>query len=150
MIEPINITLRRPLISLAAAAAIANEPTDAITEAVDSGAIRFAFDVAQPDAARRAIRVLSQSLAKYIERVAQPPEQPGAFARVVESLFPALAQNIRTDTLCRVLDCDRKHIFRLSKCRVVECVNQYRRGNGGTARFSRRSCVDFLISRRLT
>jgi len=66
MFTPIMFQVSRPLLSLAAVAAIANVSTDALLKHLESGSIRYAFDVAAPKVSRRALRVLAASLAEHL------------------------------------------------------------------------------------
>ena len=150
MLQPITFTVQRPLISLSTAAALANQSTGELLLRLEDGSIRYAFDVATPNASRRAVRILARSLADYLagaELVRH--ESPQELPDVVASMFPALAEAIRTETLSRILDCDGDHTLDLVRAGCVQVVNQFRRGQGGTALIARRSCEGFLIGRRL-
>lgn len=149
MVRPITFELRRPLISIAAASAIANEPAESLIKAAESGQIQFSFNIASPEATRRSIRVVASSLLQYIKGVQPGTEPPGALGQLVESIFPSLTKTIRTETLARLLDCEGQHPLQLAKLGLLRCVRAGRAGKFGSALFCRSSCVEFLKSRRL-
>jgi len=149
--QPIQFVVRRPLISLATAAALANETTDDLLAHVEDGSIRYAFDVATPKASRRAVRVFAGSLANYLGKQSEArADGAPALLATVNDIFPELAETIRTSTLAQIFACDQEHALELIHTGAVRAVNSFGRGRGNSALVTRRSCVEFLISRRVT
>jgi len=147
----IQFVVRRPLISLSTAAALANETTDDLLAHLEDGSIRYGFDVATPKASRRAVRVFAGSLANYLshQREARADGAEELLA-TVNDVFPDLAETIRTSTLAQILDCDQEHALELIHTGALRAVNRFGRGRGNSALVTRSSCVEFLISRRVT
>lgn len=154
MYEPVSFILRRPLLSLNTACAIADLHEDEITRAVENREIQYAFNVAAPGGARRCIRIHAASLRDYLDnkRDAWRREGFSHTQAAVSQLFPALSQNIHAcPTVCRIVNVSREHVSQLIRTGAIRLAPGGRphRGRDGSASVTRESVVQWLISRRI-
>jgi len=153
MHAPLNFSVRRPLLSLETSAALADLTTEAVMDLIRDGTLRFAFNVATPDAGRQCLRVLAVSLADYLngthnsKRLLETPAQVRA---AVAGIFPALAgDTLRIDTFCRLLSISLDHGARLAET-CVQRARHGRRGQNCGTLIVRASALEFLLKRRVT
>jgi hypothetical protein len=86
-----GFTERRPLVPVGAAAMFLNVTTRKVLELIESGELRWAFDIRSQDAARREVRVLRQSMFEFAGlcsfprfKQAKRPE----FRQIVDLILP--------------------------------------------------------------
>lgn len=147
---PITFKFSRPLLNLSTCASIVDESPSRILALIESGDLRVAFDIAAPGGCRREIRVLTKCLYEFVSGSSRVVEPRARVRAEVEAIFPSLSITLQTPTLERLFNCDKALVYDLSREKCLSLARQGRRGRGGSAQFTRRSCVEFLISRRLT
>ncbi|HEX3800751.1 MAG TPA: hypothetical protein VH413_18805 [Verrucomicrobiae bacterium] len=88
-----GFTARRPLVPMPAVCMFLNKKPREVLALIEDGHLRWAFDIRRPDAERREVRVLRQSLFEYTGLWA-PPQKPrrdeaAEFAEIIERILPA-------------------------------------------------------------
>ena len=86
-----GFTKQHPLIPLPAAALFLNRSRREVLSLVESGKLRWAFDIRSPRASRREVRILRQSLfdlAGLYSFNKTPPNRDAEFRRVMDLILP--------------------------------------------------------------
>ena len=150
MYQPITFTLKRPLLTMSACSAIADQHAEQLAQRIEDGSI-LAFNIALRAAhSRPCVRVLATSLAEHLSAPGRRSvETPAQVLAQVSAIFPALAETIRTDTFARILGCTISHARHLAHGGAVRVIKEGKGGRGHSALFCRRSCVEFLMQRRI-
>ena len=148
MFTPCLVTLRRPLLSLDACAAIANKDNDELITAAESGRV-LAFNLQRSKSGRRLMRILASTLIDYLDgdSSAEKVWPPLVVRAKVADLFPALSPTLDAITVARLFSCDSGHVTGLIRDKAIRC--ERRSGVNSSARVSRESCVEFLTQRRM-
>ena len=149
---PITLPIQNPLLTLQAAISISGQPADELLARVEDGSIRFAFNIAtRRQGRRRCLRLFTKSLAEYLEHGRRLcVENPGQAAAEITALFSAVEDRLRADAFARLLGCPTTHVSHLAQGRAIKLVRAGRCGPGGSALLDRKSCIEFLLERRIT
>jgi len=149
----VALKLTRPLVSVwtvLSVTELSNE--DAVLEAIESGELRWAFNIARPKSGKRSIRVLSQSVSEYIARTPAPRiSDAEELAHIVRKLFPIYGAAIRVTQLARDWNASGTHIIHLVDERELRLAkgSPRRAGRGGSPLIEVASVVEFLKRRRV-
>ena len=149
----VALKLTRPLVSVwtvLSVTELSNE--DAVLEAIESGELRWAFNIARPKSGKRSIRVLSQSVSEYIARTPAPRiSDAEELAQIVRKLFPIYGAAIRVTQLARDWNASGTHIIHLVDERELRLAkgSPRRAGRGGSPLIEVASVVEFLKRRRV-
>jgi hypothetical protein len=152
MYHPISLPIRRPLLDLHTAAAIADTSHEKLAWACEAGAIQYSFDLRRKSAGHRCLRVLAHSLHAYINDVPADAcrDTPASLRAVVAEIFPALSDTITGVNFARIICCDSAHVIHLVRDQELLCAKQPgRAGPGSSPDIYRASAVHWLCSRRL-
>jgi len=132
----------------------ANE--DSILAKIDQGLLRWAWDIAAPQAKRRDLRIYRGSLTAYLDGDhLKPPDaigsapDPDAIGILHDILGPDVPQ-LSARRLAARFTCSPTHIYALIASGCLEPLGDWRRGPHGSAIISRSSAEKFLIARRIT
>ena len=144
-VQPIQFTLRRPLLDLRACSTIANKSRREIVLAIEEGTIRYAFNVGCGQN-RREIRVLTVALRDFIEGTQRPARDDTAanLRAIVGDLFPApvigglnpphhAGETIRSVNFQRVTSINNHLCRRLIQARLLRCAPGVRPESGPTS-----------------
>jgi hypothetical protein len=137
--------IKRPVLPVVAVKAILGVGEDRIRTLIDGGALEFAFDIRLNGSERACVRVLTASVCGY---------QPGkvfksSLDEALALVFPSSLETFRVYQIAQRLVCDKGHIGHLIKSGALQATAA-RRKYGESLPVARRSCVDFLKSRRVT
>ena len=147
---PLQFTVKTPLLTLAACAALADEPAKRLALRCEDGRLRLAFNIAARPQGRRCIRVAAASLADYLENPeALRTEKPGQARKEIEAIFHIMENALRTESMARLLCCPAEHVRHLIQRRVLTLVRRGRDGRGHSALICKESCIRFLEERRV-
>lgn len=119
---------------------------DDILRAVETGALRWAWDIATAGAARRELRIWRGSLISLMERKAEPDQDE---ARVIDDFLPH--RDVRTTELQRWFSCSSTHVHALLDLHIMR-ESAPATASSGPRSYSlieRGSVVRFLTARRV-
>ena len=149
--QPIALLVRRPLLSVSAVAALADTTSSKITMLCEQG-FPLAFDISpRAESPHRCLRISATSLAAWLNSPANVRDEPdGALDAELEMLFPEICWAYEATAVMRTLNCSSQQMTRLIRAGYLEVKRAGRGGRGNSALLTRRSCVEFLKSRRIT
>jgi hypothetical protein len=119
---------------------------DQVLRLIEDGSLAWAFDVAlDPQRGRsKVLRIVPACVASYLRGQACSIE----LGEVLRSLLPHDGPVILSKDIARVLNISCTHTYALARRKLLAPVSKWRTGKGGCARFSAKSFVEFLKSRR--
>ena len=142
----LQLPIARALVSVDAAKAILDISEDHVLQWIESGRIRYAFDLACNAHHRRTLRILTLSIYDYITgRDTQPPDLAGA----VRYVMPGSSPELTCGWLSRKWNVSASLIHELLNKRRIEEVKIENRGKTNDRMLLRSSAVKFLILRRI-
>ena len=149
--QPIPLLVRRPLLNVWAVAALADVTPAKITMLCEQG-FPLAFNIApRAEASKRCLRISAMSLAAWLSSPVTVRDEPaGALEAELETLFPEICWAYSAVQVMRTLNCSSQQMTRLMRAGHLEVKRAGRGGRGNSALVTRRSCVEFLKSRRIT
>jgi hypothetical protein len=117
---------------------------DEILHSIEDGTLAFAFNVGDPAAARREIRVWRDALLKVLRK--QDTTLPGTAEEVLAQLLPQ--RDLRTTEVQRLLSCSSTHIRNLVAARHLKVARAARAQTGpnSAATIARHSLWQFLLN----
>ena len=148
---PILLPVRRPLLTASTCASLIDQPVPKISNLVEEGRLRMAFNLTHDLASySRCLRITTLSVQEYLEDPTQlRTEAPGALGKEVDELFPPICAAYSSREVARALNCSVKQVHRLIEAKCLQVSRPGRPGRSGAALITRKSCADFLISRRV-
>jgi hypothetical protein len=140
---PILVPLKRPLVCVSTACAVlACTNEDAVLALVDSGKLRWAFNIASRGS-RRVLRIFAGSLADYVAGRKLDED----FNKVLATILPGHSERIRGANLARMLLCSREHVKHLLAGREFAGSVTQKAGPNSSPEITRVSILKFLRSR---
>ena len=144
---PILIPVRRPLLPLAACAVLLGLPHWKIQRLVEDGRLQFAYNIATQGARTRALRISTNSVRNYLANSGAPrSESSEDLTAELNRFFPALCLSYSAPAVEAVLSSSHQHVARLVRAGQLVMAQP---ANAGRAAITRKSCVEFLRSRRI-
>lgn len=142
----LQLQLRRPLVTVEMARTALDKGEDEILAMIESGKLKFAFNLAAPNSRRRLVRILSLSL---LDAVNATSSQPSALGDAVRYIMPGSSETVRASTLARATNTSSTHIGGLIE---QSCLQKVRPGTFAkdSPLISRSSAVKFLTLRRIS
>lgn len=139
-----KISFKTPLVGIETCRFVLGVDEDAVLRLVKSGKLKFAFNIAVPDAHRKLVRVLSLSL---IDLAFGTSTQPTAVADSIKYIIPSSDEEILCSVVVRAFNVSSTHIHGLVRggCFAVARPRRFANDSPG---LSRASVVEFLQSRR--
>lgn len=145
----INLSHRRPLLTVETVVAMLDMDKIAVFENCDSGRFAWAFDLSTPDSSRRELRIWRGSVLAWREADGADPAGTIPEADVFVSIIPPL--NPRSSDLARRFGISRDHLRSLLDAREMAIASAPTQSQGINAacRLLRSSVVSFLRRRRV-
>jgi hypothetical protein len=117
---------------------------DTVLRLVEEGRIAWAFDVAlDPMGKTKELRMLPAAVAAFMKGQTCSLTPPQVLSLVLPHDGPEMA----TKDIARTLNVGNTHVFSLVKRGELSPIGRWRRGPGGSARFSIQTLVSFLERR---
>ncbi len=152
-----------PLVPLPAAVLFLNRKQRAVFALIESGELRWAFDIRSPSAGTRAIRILRDSLFEYTRlrpREVYYESDPLEFAAIIKAVLPErkAKENRRASKpgpepvlscseVAQCLSCTNNHILNLVRENLLRTPARHRPGE--PVLILRASVIVFLRQRRM-
>lgn len=160
-----GFTARTPLVPLPAAMLFLNRKQRGVLALIESGELRWAFDIRSVASAKREVRVLRDSLFEYARlcpRECEYDSDEREFAEIMKRIFPIRGAGRRPVTpalplagpsvsageVARCLACTAGHVHHLVGDRLLLAPNRGLPGN--RLLIQRASVAEFLWKRRMT
>lgn len=119
---------------------------DRVVQAIESGELEFAWDIARRRSRRREIRVWKESVTALSQDRARPAITQDS---LLASIFPQ--RTLRSTDLCRLWSCSSGHLSGLiADGSLAAEPRRCRSGVNSAARIHLTSAVEFLRQRRIT
>ena len=136
----------KPLLPVRGVMSLVDLNEDQVVALIEDGQLAWAFDVAlDPKRGRnRELRVMPAAVSAYLRGQTCELE----WAEVLRLLLPHDEPVILSKDIYRVLNVGSTHLYALARRKLIVPCSTWRRGPGGGGRFTTRSFVDFLTSRR--
>ena len=135
-----------PLLGIETCRAVIGRDEDFVMSLIESGGLKFAFNLACPGAKRRLPRVLSLSVLDYVNGTdSQPPDVDG----VLRYVLPGTNEIVRASWLGHRFSCGSTHVNGLIAARCLVEIPDANRLPRSTRQVTRASAVKFLKLRRL-
>jgi len=136
---------KNPMLGLETVKAVTGHGEDACLALIESGRIRYAFDLATPNRHRRLVRVFALSLVDFVQNTdTQPPTLDG----VVRFILPGSSPELHASWLARKLNVSHTHVHHLLHARCITEVKDPERRKTNDRIANRASAMKFLTSRR--
>jgi len=140
-----NLTFKTPVVSLDTCRSVLGRGEDACIELIETGRLRFAFNLATPGTHRRLVRVLSLSLIDCaLGTDSQPPSLEGA----IRYILPGSSPELTAAWLSRAWNVGGTHICSLLNAGELKGTSPENRLHRQLRLLSRSSAVRFLENRR--
>ena len=136
--------MRKPLVSIETARAVLGKTEDQVVEMIESGALRFAWNIASKKSRSRYIRLFVPSLA---DAVNQKDHQPAALSDAIKFILPGSSPTVPASRLAQLFNTGSTHIADLLRERSLVKVTNGRHARSSPL-VSRESVVKFLTLRR--
>ena len=144
------IRFARPLVSTGTALSVIQrlDYEEQVLALVESGDLLWAWDVAAPNANRREIRILGQSINAYLAGNPGPDIPPEGVMRL---LFPEGHPTLSASELARRMNLCSTHMLTLCRSGCLRLVPgaRVRRGPSGSPQVELSSVAKFLEQRRI-
>jgi hypothetical protein len=143
----------RPLVPIEAIMVLLDKSEDDVLNLIECGFLRWAFNIAAPDAERRELRVYRESVLDYLHDAHQQSsyyafDPDAALERVITAILPPGTQPTFTASkFARRLTCSSQHVLNLIDARVIPTMTVRRRGPNGSPLIERFGARAFLRSR---
>lgn len=153
------IIIRRPLLTVATASEALDRSSYEVIEWIESGKIRFAWNLSLRCFNKRTVRILAQSLAEAQRGQTAPRiSEAEEWGAVCQQIFPFISASngavttILAATLARRFNVKSQHVLALCRERTLRFAagTRCRRGPTGSPRIEFASVVEFLKQRRMT
>jgi hypothetical protein len=136
--------IKRPLVDIAVGMAVIDASAVSVLKLIDGGELEFAFNIARPGKQRRYVRILTESLRRFVNGISDPMP----FDKVLSIVVPGASSSIYQSWLARMLNVETFHITTLIRCGVFEKCGP-RKNRTDSQLVTRQSVYDFLTERRL-
>ncbi len=137
-------TFKTPLVGIETCKSVLGRTEDQVLSLIESGKLRFCFNLAAPDAHRAMYRVLSLSLVDFAFGTST---QPGTETDAFKYILPGSQTEVRCSAVARAFNVSGTHVHGLIR---TGCLQLARPGRfpKDSPQVSRASAVEFLKSRR--
>ena len=142
---PVELPRTKPTLALESCADFFDRDYDTLVMDVENQVIKYAWDIAAADAARREIRIYAPSAWAFCY---QKPMPNISEATVYNFILPH--RDIRSTELKRILACSSDHIHDLKEHFVITRPPRQEDGPNSFSVFSRISIENFLRLRRMS
>jgi hypothetical protein len=136
----------KPLLPVRGVMSLVDLNEDQVLSLIEEGQIAWAWGVRlNPKRGRnRELRILPAAVSAYLRGQTCELE----WADVLRLLLPHDEPVILSKDIYRVLNICRTHLYALARRKLIIPCSTWRRGRGGCGRFTTKSFVEFLRSRR--
>lgn len=136
----------KPLLSVGAVKSLIDKTEDQVKGMAEDGSLAWVFEVSSdPNRAhKKELRILPAAVASYLR--GQPCLLE--WADVLRLMLPHDEPMILSKDITRILNVSSSHTYHLARRKLIVPCSTWHRGRGGCARFSAKSFVDFLKTRR--
>lgn len=137
--------IQRALVSVETARAVFNRSEDYVLALIESGKLRFAFDVGCSDCHRRTIRIFALSVADFVN---QQDTQPVSIDDCLKYILPMPTPHIVSARLAEVFNVGSTHINHLIRAGDLLEIPNRKRTRTAPRSIDRASVIQFLRNRR--
>ncbi len=139
------LPIRRALVSVETAKAVLNKGEDAVLELIETGKLRFAFDLGKAGSHRRCLRIFALSLFDYVNR---QDTQPAKVEDVIRYIMPLVTPTVAGARLADILNISSSHVTGLCEGGELREVPDRKRTKTSSRTICRASVIQFLKDRR--
>jgi len=139
----IDLPAARPLVPVEACMVLCDADEDEILRHIEDGSLAWAFNIGEPTALRREIRVWRDALLKVLRR--QDTPMPATPEEVISRFLPQ--RDLRTSEIQRLFSCSSQHVHDLmrTRCLIVARAATAASGPNAAALITRASVQSFLL-----
>jgi len=153
-----RLEIRRQLVSAFTVADVLGISVERVDELIDTGALRWAFNIACKSSRRRLVRVFTESLVDHQAKAAtRRAETEDEFPHVMSAVFPTvvckpgIVAKAQAHYIAQQLSVTSDHVFHLIGEGALRLIfgTKCRRGPGGSPEVAFASVTAFLQERRI-